>query len=56
MLGEKGMHEYDRYRHFDRVSDKEYLVLQEWKDTLRICREWLAQKVLPKFNLNNETI
>ena len=31
-------------------SAQEYLNLEEWKNTLNLCRKWLADENLPRFS------
>ena len=35
-------------------SDDEYLDIQEWQNTLDICRKWLSEKHLPRYELKKE--
>jgi len=36
-------------------SPDEFLILPEWENTLNICRKWLSQKNLPRFELKRES-
>lgn len=33
-------------------SENEHLVIDEWVNTLNICRKWLSESELPRFSLN----
>lgn len=33
-------------------TEEEYLVVEEWLNTLNICRKWLSERELPRFSLN----
>ena len=37
--------------YYDEHKAGEYLKIEEWENTLELCRKWLSEKDLPRFNL-----
>lgn len=38
--------------YYNEHREDEYLVIDEWENTLNICRKWLSESELPRFCLN----
>lgn len=40
--------------YYDEHTEDEYVVVNEWLNTLELCRNWLSKEDLPKFELNEK--
>ncbi|MBA4373225.1 MAG: hypothetical protein C0402_10240 [Thermodesulfovibrio sp.] len=39
--------------YYDEHDENEHLIVAEWQNTLDVCRRWLSDEDLPRFNLKN---